>query len=190
MRKGDEVLLAIRYYGDPVLRESFRRVEVFDDDLRRFAEDLIETMRDSHGVGLAAQQVGDTRAVCVIEVPEAYDTDEEGHRLNPELPMPLVLVNPVVSEPTRRTEGFEEGCLSFPDIRGTIVRPVEVTLAYQDLNGTAHTVVVRDFTARVIQHEVDHLNGILFIDRMSPAKKLALRNRLKRLKAEAGVRSP
>lgn len=166
------------------MRESFKKITAFDDELKSLAGDMIETMRASRGVGLAAQQIGETRAICVIEVPEEYDQDEDGTRFNPEIPMPWVLINPVISEPSRRTDSHEEGCLSFPDLRGNIVRPVSIRLTYQDLEGTEHVTEVHDFIARVVQHEVDHLNGVLFIDRMSPAKKISIRNRLKRLKAE------
>lgn len=166
------------------MRESFKKITVFDDELKSLAGDMIETMRASRGVGLAAQQVGETRSICVIEVPEEYDVDEDGTRLNPDISMPWVLINPVISEPSRRTDSHEEGCLSFPDVRGNIVRPVSIRLTYQDLEGVEHDTEVHDFIARVVQHEVDHLNGVLFIDRMSPAKKISIRNRLKRLKAE------
>lgn len=178
------MILDIHFYGDPILREPFKKVASFDEELKTLADRMVETMRASRGVGLAAQQVGETRAICVIEVPEEYDTDDAGNRLHPDIPMPWILVNPVLSGPSKRTDGHEEGCLSFPDIRGNIERPVSVTLDYQDLEGAPHTVEIREFLARVVQHEVDHLNGVLFIDRMSAAKKLAIRNRLRRLKAD------
>lgn len=176
--------LNLRYYGDPVLRTPAKDVRPPDESLRRLAVDMVETMRSSEGVGLAAQQIGETRAICVVEVPEDHDKDDKGGRLNPDLPMPLVLLNPVIHRLGERTENLEEGCLSFPDIRGKIERSLDIGLRYVDLDGQAHDVTVRGFAARVIQHEVDHLNGVLFIDRMSVAKRFALKGRLARLKEE------
>ncbi len=88
--------LPLRIYGDPVLREKARPVTTFDDALRRLAADMVETMHAEEGIGLAAQQIGDTRAIFVLDVPEKSDCDEEGRRLNPDLPMPMVAVNPEI----------------------------------------------------------------------------------------------
>jgi peptide deformylase len=112
------------------------------------------------------------------------DRDEQGQRLHPNLVMPMVLLNPVVVAPSRKTGHHEEGCLSFPDIRADIVRPLEITLRYLDLDGQSHEIPLRDFMARVVQHEVDHLNGVLFIDRMSAPKRMVLAKRLRRMKQE------
>lgn len=178
--------LTLRYYGDPVLRQPAAPVTPPDEDLRRLAGEMLEKMRESEGVGLAAQQVGEARAICVVEVPADYDKDEAGQPINAELTMPLVLLNPVIHTLGPKTDAREEGCLSFPDIRGKITRALEIGLRYQDLDGAAHDVAVRGFAARVIQHEVDHLNGVLFIDRMSPAKRFALKGRLAKMKRESG----
>lgn len=176
--------LTLRYYGDPVLRTAARSVRPPDPDLARLAAEMIATMRASEGVGLAAQQIGETRAICVVEVPADYDQDAAGQRINPDLPpMPLVLLNPEIHTLSDKTDSREEGCLSFPDIRGKIDRALEIGVRYLDLDGQSHDVTVRGFAARVIQHEVDHLNGVLFIDRMSVAKRFALKGRLAKLKA-------
>ncbi|HMP73564.1 MAG TPA: peptide deformylase [Kiritimatiellia bacterium] len=176
---------AIREYGDPVLREVSVPVAEVDAELRALAEEMVEAMRANTGVGLAAQQIGETRSICVVEVPEEYDLDDEGNRLNPDLPgMPWVLLNPRILSSSAKTDSHEEGCLSFPGIRGSIVRPVDIRLAYMDLEGRSHELDLRGFVARVVQHEVDHLNGVLFIDRMSAAKKFTLRNRLRKMKEE------
>lgn len=176
--------LTLHYYGDPILRTPAARIPAVTAGVRALAADMIATMRASEGVGLAAQQIGQALAICTIEVPVEYDTDEQGQRLHPGLTMPLVLINPVIVEASRKTDGHDEGCLSFPGIRGDIQRPREIVLRYQDLEGAEHTVNLRDFVARVVQHEVDHLNGVLFIDRMSAPKRLVLKKRLQRLKAE------
>jgi peptide deformylase len=176
--------LPLRYYGDPVLRERAAPVAAVDDELLRLSQDLIETMRLEQGVGLAAQQIGKTVALCVVEVPPDYDTDPEGRRLNPDVPMPLVLFNPrVIASSTTLAKG-EEGCLSFPGIRAAILRPTCVTVTFLDREGRAAELRLRDFVARVVQHEIDHLNGVLFTDRMSQVKRVALAGQLKRMKRE------
>ena len=180
--------LTLHYYGDPILRTPAARIASITPEIRQLANDMIATMRASEGVGLAAQQIGQALAICTIEVPVEYDTDEDGVRLHPNLAMPLVLVNPEIVESSKKTDPHDEGCLSFPDIRGSIQRPREITLSYQDLQGQPHTVALREFTARVVQHEVDHLNGVLFIDHMSVPKRLVLKKKLQRLKAETEER--
>ena len=174
----------LTYYGDPRLREKARVVTVFDESLRQLADEMLEVMRVKEGIGLAAQQVGETRSICVIHVPPASDTDDAGHRLHPDLSMPMILVNPRRVQASECTESFEEGCLSFPDILAPIVRPTEIDLAYQDLSGASHEVHLRGLIARAVQHEMDHLQGVLIVDRMTQIKKLALSGRLKRLSRE------
>lgn len=177
-------LRRIHHYGDPVLLEQGTPFEVVDDTVRALAHDMIEAMRAEKGVGLAAQQIGLARCLCVVEVPAELDTGEEGQRLNPDLEMPLVLVNPRVLSFSRETTVMEEGCLSFPGITGAIRRSYAVRLQYRDLAGAELDVDVQGFTARVIQHEVDHLDGVLFTRRMSPAKRVALKGRLRRMSDE------
>lgn len=176
--------LDIHFYGDPVLRTPAAPVAAVTDEIRAFARDMIETMHAEQGVGLAAPQVGRSIAVCVVEVPIDYDTDEEGRRIHPDVAMPMVLINPQIVEPSRKTENHEEGCLSFPGLRGSIPRSIEITVRCLDERGQPRELRLRDFLARVVQHEVDHLNGVLFIDRMSAAKRFALKKRLNTLKRE------
>jgi peptide deformylase len=176
--------LALRIYGDPVLREKANPVSDVTPSIGRLAGDMVETMRAEHGVGLAAQQIGRTESICVVEVPPEFDVDEDGNRQHPNLGMPLVLLNPEVSDPSRETDRMEEGCLSFPEIKAPIRRPFGIRLRYDDLEGTPHNIPLQGFLARVVQHEIDHLNGILFIDRMTPVKKAALSGRLKRMRKE------
>lgn len=172
----------IRIFGDPVLRTKATPIAKIDDHVRALGREMITIMHQSEGVGLAAQQIGETKAICVIDVPVEYDTDDQGQRINPEIAMPLVLINPVISAPSKKEISREEGCLSFPDIRGNISRPFSIHVTFDNDQGQKVELDVKDFTARVIQHEVDHLNGVLFIDRMSAAKRLTLRSRLKRLR--------
>ncbi len=175
---------SVHTFGDPVLREKAERVERVDDEIRRLANDMLETMREERGVGLAAQQVGRKVAMCVVEAPPEYDQDEDGRRINPDVEMPLVLVNPEITDSSRETDVREEGCLSFPDISAPVTRPIEVTVRFLDLKGKPRELRLKQFIARVAQHEIDHLNGVLLVDRMSPLKKIALSGQLKRLKRD------
>ncbi len=180
--------LTIRIYGDPVLREQARPVESVTPALRAFAEEMLATMHEQEGVGLAAQQVGSTQALCVVEVPASYDQDDNGQRIHPDVEMPLVLINPELSDVSEKMDFREEGCLSFPGIRGDIPRHLELTVKYLGIDGQMHARRLKGFLARVVQHEVDHLNGVLFIDRMSAPKKLVLGTRLKRMRRETEER--
>ncbi len=174
----------LRIYGDPVLREKARPVTAFDADLRRLADDMIATMHAEEGIGLAAQQIGETRAIFVLDVPETSDRDDKGNRLNPDFPMPMVAVNPEIVAASRKKDICEEGCLSFPEIRAPIERPVEITLRWQDLAGAAREMQLRGLVARAAQHELDHLQGVLLVDRMSPVKRIALRGKLRQIRGK------
>lgn len=171
-------------YGDPVLRKKAEPVTVFYASLRRLAADMVRTMHEARGVGLAAEQVGRTLALCVIDVPPEADVDTEGGpRLNPAVAMPLIMANPRITTRAGEMEG-EEGCLSFPAIYGPVKRPYEVTAEYQDLDGIDRRITARGLLSRAIQHELDHLRGVLLIDHFSAARKLSLGLSLKRLKKE------
>lgn len=176
--------LCIHTYGDPVLREAAQPLHGIDEALRKLAQDMIETMHAEGGIGLAAQQIGRVIPLCVVDLPTEMDQDEDGQPVNPGITMPMVLVNPVVLHAADRKWPRDEGCLSFPDIMGRIERPWTITLRYMDLDGTTHEDTFHGMLARVMQHEIDHLNGVLFIDRMSHVKRLALKGRLRRLQQE------
>lgn len=172
-------------YGNAALRHKAEPVRSFDGNLRDLVRDMIETMHASSGVGLAAEQIGRTEAVCVIHVPSAQDCNAEtGERENPDIAMPLVMVNPIVTG-GEGTQSDREGCLSFPEIYVTIRRAYRITCSFQDLDGTTQVVKAAGLVARAIQHEVDHLNAVLLVDRMSPIQKLAVAGRLKRLKSKS-----
>ena len=176
-------------YGDPVLRKKAEPVTVFDAALRRLAADMLRTMNEARGVGLAAEQVGRTCALCVIAIPPEADVDvEDGPRLNPDVAMPLVMANPRITARAGEMEG-EEGCLCFPAIYGPVKRAYEVTAEYQDLDGIGRRVAVRGLLSRAVQHELDHLRGVLLIDHFSAPRKLTLGLALKRLKKETQQRA-
>jgi peptide deformylase len=143
-------LAQIRQYGDPALRLKAHDVDDFDDDLRRLVERMIALMHDAQGVGLAATQVGVLRRVFV------YEPDDEG---------PRALVNPVVAERGDETSSDEEGCLSLPGVRVPVDRATRVVLEGKDEHGADVRVELDEYAARVVQHELDHLDGVLIIDR-------------------------
>jgi peptide deformylase len=188
------MILPILQYGDPVLRAKGDRIETIDDRIRELAANMIETMHAAHGVGLAAQQIGEPLQLTVLDISAVEDDRPstlklDGQDVDPKTSMPLVLINPEI-ELGGETELGVEGCLSFPEITGDIERAQSVTVRAQTLEGGTIQVEAGGFLARAIQHEGDHLNGILFIDRMRSAAKAALSSRLRRLQKETrrGVR--
>jgi peptide deformylase len=179
--------LSIVQYGDAVLRAKGARVEQIDERIRELAQNMIETMHAANGVGLAAQQIGEAMQLTVLDISQVEDRPTQmklnGADVDPVTVMPLVLVNPQV-ELGRETESGTEGCLSFPEITGEIDRATSIHVRAQNLDGEKIDIETTGFLARAIQHEVDHLNGILFIDRMSSAAKTSLSSKLKRLQKE------
>ena len=188
------MILPILQYGDPILREKGDRIEIIDDRIRELAANMIETMHAAHGVGLAAQQIGEALQLTVIDISAVEDDRPstlmlDGKDIDPKTAMPLVLINPDI-ELRGETEVGVEGCLSFPEITGDIERTQSVAVRAQTLEGGTIQIEAGGFLARAIQHEGDHLNGILFIDRMRSAAKAALSSRLRRLQKETkrGIR--
>ena len=143
----------IRQDGDEILRKKAREVEKFDEKLKALVEDMIETMHKNNGVGLAAQQVGILKRVVVIDI-----YDGKG---------PIVLINPVITK-TKGEREVEEGCLSFPNKFAKVIRPEEVVAEYTDRTGKRMRVKAKELLAQAICHEVDHLNGEVFIDKILP----------------------
>jgi peptide deformylase len=183
------VKLQLTYYGDPVLREPSRVVSAVTDRHRELADSMLALMREANGVGLAAQQVGRTEALCVVDVPPEADLAPDGGPLNPDAAMPLVLFNPEVIAASEEIISSEEGCLSFPGIYAPIERHAEVDVRFLDRAGTERTLHLKGLAGRAVQHEIDHLRGVLICDRMSPVKKVALSGRLKRLRKETAARA-
>jgi peptide deformylase len=154
-------LYSIRMFGDPVLRQPAAEVTDIDGSLARLSEDMLDTLREAHGLGLAAPQVGVQKRLFVYEFDE-----EEG---------PKVVVNPRISE-ARGEWSFEEGCLSVPGLYFPIVRPKEVHLTGFDLDGHEVSIEADELLARLFQHELDHLDGVLLLERLEPEqRKLAMR---------------
>ena len=162
-------ILKVARLGHPVLRKPAAPVpveEIRTREMQRFIDDMVETMREYNGAGLAANQVHTLKQICVIEV--------NGNPRYPDAPaIPLtVLINPIVTPLTAEREDGWEGCLSIPDMRGMVPRHTAVRLEAHDRAGEKLTVVAKEFFARVIQHETDHLNGIVYVDRMTDLSTL------------------
>jgi len=181
------MILPILQYGDPILRAKGKRIEKIDDRIRELAVNMIETMHAVHGVGLAAQQIGEALQLTVLDVSQVEDRPStlklNGKDADPATSMPLVLINPEI-EMGGATEAGTEGCLSFPEITGEIERAKSILARAQTLEAGRIEIEASGLLARAIQHEVDHLNGILFIDRMNSAAKAALLSRLKRMQKQ------
>jgi peptide deformylase len=161
--------LDIRTFGDPVLKTRAAAVEIFDDSVARLTEDMLATMRENDGVGLAANQVGRLRRVLVASV-----EDED-----------YVIVNPILSDRSETTEKGQEGCLSIPGINVEVDRPTAVTVTGQDASGEPLRIEAQDMLARVLQHEVDHLDGVLILDRTDrQSRKAAMREWREQLLAQ------
>ena len=157
--------LRVYKYGEKLLREKSQPVGFVDDRLRRLTDEMIATMHDAGGVGLAAPQVGILERFCVIDVPASCD-EEDDAAFNAPIEMPLKLFNPEIIS-FEGTVCDKEGCLSLPKIGGTITRAAQVVCQYQDENNKPQIITARGYVARAIQHEIDHLNGILFIDKIA-----------------------
>jgi peptide deformylase len=165
------VALDIRTFGDPVLKTRAAPVESFDESLAHLTQDMLATMRDKEGVGLAANQVGRLKRVLVAAV-----EDEE-----------YVIVNPVLTNRAETTEKASEGCLSIPGIQVDVERPISVTVSAQDVSGKPLHLEASGLLARVLQHEVDHLDGVLILDRTDRhSRKAAMREWREHLLAQQG----
>ena len=159
-------------YPDPSLRRGGQTVETFDEELANTAKQMFEAMYQQKGVGLAAPQVAIDKALLVLNpTGDPKEKDQE-----------MALVNPKVKSKKGKEWG-EEGCLSFPGIYGEVQRSVKIVLTYQDLEGNEQEFVASDFLARVIQHEMDHIDGVVFTDRMSSIDKLRVKPQLQDLEA-------
>lgn len=168
-------ILEIRIFGDPVLRQKARAVDVFDEHLARLSTDMHETMIDAAGVGLAAPQVGVLKRVFTWQVDE-----ETGG----------TVVNPRVVDSSEEIQEGDEGCLSFPGLFYPVDRPLRIEVAHQDVTGDEHTTQLEGFDARVWLHEMDHLNGILFIDHLAKHDRREAMKRMRTLREERGLDEP
>lgn len=180
------MILPVVKYGHPVLRKKGARIEAITPEVKALIADMIETMHDALGVGLAAQQIGQALQLTVLDVREVKDRPSTmtvaGKLVDLAAHMPLVLINPEI-KPTGAPDTGPEGCLSFPEIYADITRPSETEVTALDAEGRTIRFHCDGLLSRAVQHEVDHLNGILFIDRMEKATKEELKPELADLQA-------
>lgn len=184
--------LRVTLYDEPILRKKGELVVNFDAELKKFADDMIETMNTIDAAGLASQQVNRAIQLCVIDVSysankrnETITIDLDNKQIPLNLLMPLVLINPEILSFSSQTVIYEEGCMSFPGgIWLPISRPESVHIKYQDVQGTVHELKCNGILARCILHEIDHLQGILFIDRAARRDLIRFESKLKKLKRE------
>jgi peptide deformylase len=162
--------------GDPVLRKEADEVTSFGADLKKLVRDMFETMYHADGIGLAAPQIGVSSRVLVIDLRRQEDPDQEPHR--------VALVNPVVTWEDTETFRQSEGCLSMPGLEEVVERAGAVRVEGRDPDGQVVVIEADELYARALQHEIDHLDGILFIDRVSPLKRKMLMKKWKKLEAE------
>jgi peptide deformylase len=179
------MILPIHVYGHEALRRETERVTENTDALQSLIDDMIETMYAAHGLGLAAPQVGRTERLFVADVtPLREEIEAEGEAVPAEQPM--VFINPEIVWMSDEEVGYEEGCLSIPDVRADVKRPERIRMRYLDRHFEAREMEVGSALARVLQHEFDHLMGVLFIDHLSAFRRRLLRRTLRRM-AEGDV---
>jgi peptide deformylase len=181
------VKLKVRKYGDPILRQKGKRIEKMTPEIKQLVADMFDTMYEAHGVGLAAQQVGHALQLTVIDVRGIKDRpstmEVAGKPVDVEAHMPLVLINPELKLGADLFEGAE-GCLSFPEIFADITRPATVEVTAMNDKGEKVSFWAGGLLAKAVQHEFDHLQGILFIDRMASETKREFKAELDALAEE------
>ncbi len=180
-------VLRIRVYGDPILRKRAQPVTEITDALRRLLEDMKETMYTARGVGLAANQVGELHRFLVLDVDQVSNDSGNGEKrkTNAARRNPIAFINPEILESSTEDASYKEGCLSLPGLDGEVFRPERVRVRYQDEEGQVHNLEAEGLLARVLQHEIDHLDGVLFVDRMEQGARRMLAGQLSRLRQMA-----
>jgi peptide deformylase len=178
--------LRLRLYPDPVLRQKAAPVPQVNEEVRKVAAAMIEVMRKEDGIGLAAPQVGLPWRMFVVDVPP---NEKRSATADPPSATsgPQVYINPVLSKPTGDLETYEEGCLSLPDIRGDVIRPPTITITYMDIEGRQVTQTATGLLGRCWQHETDHLDGVLIIDKMTQIYRMKNKSAIRDL--ERGERN-
>ncbi|MCS7052743.1 MAG: peptide deformylase [Ignavibacterium sp.] len=166
-------ILPITVFGDDILRKKAAPVTEIKDDIVEIVDNMFSTMINANGIGLAANQVGINRRIFVIDVSavEGYEKFK-----------PMVFINPKIVSKSDELESFEEGCLSIPELKANVIRPKGIEISFYDLNMKEHKMETDDLVARVIQHELDHLNGVLFIDYLDEETKKKIKKHLNKIK--------
>lgn len=166
-------ILPITVCGDKILRKKVAKVSEIDDKIIKIIADMFETMRNANGIGLAANQIGVNRQIFIVDI-----SPVEGY----EKYKPIAMINPKIVSKSDETSSFEEGCLSIPDLRADIIRPKGIYIQYFDTNMKEHTIEADDLLARVMQHEFDHLQGVLFIDYLDEERQKRYKKHLSKIK--------
>jgi len=181
------MILDITLYGNPILRQAGSPVESVTPEIKQLVNDMLETMYDAAGIGLAAQQIGKALQIAVIDIPAEIETPSrmwiDGKRVEISEFMPLILINPELKT-IKKKDMAEEGCLSFPGIHAQITRPSRVSCSCLDMTGSPLKFEADGLLGRAVQHEVDHLNGVLFTDHMIPEEKRSLREDIETVRAQ------
>lgn len=164
------MILPVYAYGQPVLRKKAIEIDQNFPDLKELIHNMFDTMYDSNGIGLAAPQIGQSIRLFIVDGSEIEDIEPAGFK--------EVFINPTIIEETGTEWEFEEGCLSIPNVRSNVKRKGDLTIHYFDKDWNEHTKTFGGMAARIIQHEYDHIEGILFTDRISPLKRSMLKKRL------------
>jgi len=185
------MILRVTQYGEPILRKFGKPITEFDESLAELANDMVDTMYDEEGIGLAAQQVDCALQLCVIDVRPPEDAEMpfnysfDGKQPPLDLIMPMALANPKITIIDATEDVYEEGCLSFPGVNGKVDRPMGVRCEFQDTEGNPHVIEADGLLGRCILHEVDHLHGKLFIDLMHKRDLQKNEAKIKKLKRES-----
>lgn len=177
------MILPIYAYGQPVLRKKASEIDANYPNLSQLLENMFETMYDSNGIGLAAPQIGISIRLFIVDGTEIEDIEPKDFK--------KVFINPIIEEEFDEKWDYEEGCLSIPNVRADVNRHSKLTIRYQDENFQEHVETYGGMAARIIQHEYDHIEGILFTDRIHPLKRTLLKTKLSNIaagKVSAGYR--
>ncbi len=181
------MILDITFYGNPILRQQGKPIDSVTPEIKQLANDMLETMYEAAGIGLAAQQIGKALQIAVIDIPEEIETPSrmwiDGKPVDKADFMPMVLINPELKT-IKKKDSAEEGCLSFPGINAQITRPSRVACTCLNIEGQELQFEADGLLGRAVQHEVDHLNGVLFTDHMIPEEKRALREAIEEVRAQ------
>lgn len=165
-------ILPIYVYDHSILKHKADTIEHLNDDIRTFIDDMKETMLNAEGIGLAANQVGSPLSITIIDISpvEGYESIK-----------PLTMINPKITHYSDEETDYEEGCLSLPNLRELVIRPEAIQVSFMDEHEKLHTMEADGLLARVMQHEIDHLNGIYFTDRLTQLKRTLLQSKLRRI---------
>lgn len=168
-------ILPVYTYDHPILKQKATPVTDMNDEIQKFIDDMFETMYNADGIGIAANQVGSSHAITIMDL-SVIEDDEEMKDMKP-----MVLINPVIDFYSEETAEYEEGCLSLPTLRDNVVRPAAIQVRFYDRDMKEQALEADGMLARVMQHEIDHLNGIYFFELLSPVRRALAHPRLKRI---------